>query len=231
LIRELFPAPFHYTESIGIIAATIHFFSLNRNDETTDNKTYGTSPQGSGYEYLHGSLCNSAEDAARKSRANRRGIGGEKRSISNNDIQLGVCHTQAADRRQPSKTGGSPRRERSNALAERVNPDCASTALVSVFQESGKITTAFAPIVQERRKFPRISALVFPESKGLLGKNFEKILTWGLFLLTISPSRDIMSFRDAHRSERNISRRSNQNSRSLSPSVTPCDGGRFFYVL
>jgi len=50
-------------------------------------------------------------------------------------------------------------------------------------------------------------------------------------LLHNTQSGIIISFRDAHRSERNISRRSNQNRRSLSPSVTPCDGGRFFYAL
>ena len=67
-----------------------------------ENQKHGTSPQGSGYEYVHGQVRRKAENATGENRYVRRRTGGSERNSEKYDLGLGVGSKKAANGRYTS---------------------------------------------------------------------------------------------------------------------------------
>jgi len=138
-----------------------------------DNQTYGTSPQGSGYEYLHRSVCRPAEESARKGGTLRRRTGGTFGDSSHYTLQLGIRRPHTNQRRS-LKSCGSPRSEHPYTDTKRVSRRLSSPILTSIFQASKKFSTALAPIFVTRRDLAKIHVPGIQESKEHSERIFAK---------------------------------------------------------
>jgi len=163
-----------HAESIGIIAATIHNFSLNRNDETTDNKKHEQAAQGSGHQHLRRAVRRPTADAPGEDRNDGRGIGKCKRDSQTNAICVGIRNKSTLNR-STSTTCRSPRNQGSYSLAARVNSDSASPYLTLIFQDSGKTAFIFTPVFLGQRNSAKFSTLIFQDPNGFSKRIFNKI--------------------------------------------------------
>ena len=177
-----------------------------------ENQTYDTPPaQGSGHEYLLRQIRRETACAKGQDRNVRRRLCGGAWIPKYNVLRLGNWSTDSATRKT-TRNCESTRSHGTKSDTERVNS----------FRFSENL-----------EKFSNFSTLAFQESNGFSERIFDKFRKMRVLLLDIPAKCGYNTFRDAQRLE-NITnretRRSNQNRLSQSPSITPCDRGRFFYV-
>ena len=136
---------------------------------------YGTSPQGSGYEYVHRSVCRPAEEPARKGGTLRRRTGGTTRSQTKHHLQVGASD-KLSQRCRFTKNCRSLRYFSTDFDTERVeNVLSSSPTLAPTFQASGKFSSVYTPTFVERRDFARFLALEFQEPKDFSERNFGNL--------------------------------------------------------
>ena len=88
--------------------------------ETTDNRTYGTSPEPSRCEHVQRTLCRSDACAPGKAGLDGRGTGGENGTADSDPVQLGEHEPVAGERRSGASCEGT-RSEYQESLAEGVS--------------------------------------------------------------------------------------------------------------
>jgi len=178
-------------------------------NEKADNQTYGASPQGSEYGYVHRSFCRPAEEPARKGGTLRRRTGGTFGDSEKDSVQLGKCH-QVSIYRTISATCRVFGHYDTNTDAERVvNVLSSSPYLTPIFQESVKFSSVYIPTFVERRDFARFYVPEFQESKDFSERIFAKftenfpighipLLSYSRLGITIHPVNTIVGIPTAY---------------------------------
>ena len=146
-----------------------------------EKQDYGTSPQGSGYEYVHRSVCRPAEEPARKGGTDSRRSGGTYRSYSNGDLSLGIRSNDSIFGEIPENFRSLWYQNSDNSTRKIIftnrqpskNVLSSSPALTPIFQESKKFSSVYIPTFLEWRDFARFYIPKFSERNVNLKRIFS----------------------------------------------------------